>query len=150
MTVTVTTHDSAETLWVAADRLRILGGVEGSDLSLLEVTVPPGSGTPPHTHLSPELFYVVSGEITYGHFLHGAPPRMTRALPGTTVRVDSMEPHNYTNTGPDTAVMLVLVDPSMVAFFRDLGHVEPPAPGTPPNIAEIMAAMARHGIALAA
>jgi hypothetical protein len=38
---------------------------------------------------------------------------------------------------------MVLIEPSMVDFFRDIGTVEPQAE---PDFARIGAAMARHGI----
>ncbi len=59
-------------------------------------------------------------------------------------------PHSYQNTGEAAAAMLVLVDGAMVAFFRDLGRRVTPPTGPPSaaEIAELLAACARHGIAL--
>jgi hypothetical protein len=46
--------------------------------------------------------------------------------------------------------MLVVLEQSMVDFFRDLGHKETPPAGPPTEaeIAEVMAACARHGITI--
>lgn len=144
------TPATADTLWVLSDRVRFLGAMPGTDMTLIEVTVPPGSGTPPHTHPSAELFYVASGEITFGDFTPGAPPAMTTVPAGSALSVPSMAPHNYRNPGVGDAVMLVLIDPTLVAFFRDLGRAVPPATDEAPDFGAVMAAMGRHGIALAA
>jgi quercetin dioxygenase-like cupin family protein len=146
MTVTMTTPQTAETLWVVQDRLRFYGGIEGSPLQLIEVEVPPGSGTPPHTHASPEVFWVLEGEVTFRHFGPDGVRTMTGGA-GTSVRVDGLEPHNYANEGAAPARMLVLLEPQMTAFFRDIGRPNPPAAGAAPDFAAIGAAMARHGIA---
>lgn len=148
-TITATTAAQAETVWVVRDRIKFMGDVPGTDLSLVEVEVPPGSGTPPHTHASPEAFRVLSGEVTFGIFESG-PPRFVVAGAGTVVTVPPQTPHNYQNTGSGPAAMLVVVDRSMIAFFRDLGRRDAPV-GGPPDPAEIsavLAACARHGVAV--
>ncbi len=144
MTLEVTTASTADYLWVVADRIRFLGGVPGSDMELLDVEVPPGSGTPPHVHESPELFYVLEGEMTVRQFAPDLPPQVVKAGPGTSVRVSPRVPHNYTNESDRPVRMLVMLAPSMIAFFRDIGSVERPQGG--PDFAGISAAMDRHGV----
>jgi quercetin dioxygenase-like cupin family protein len=147
--VTVTPPEGAETLWVIRDRLRLMGEVPGTGLVLLEVEVPPGSGTPPHRHPSPEIFRVETGTFAFGLFEDG-PPREALAGPGTVVSVAPNAAHSYRNAGPGTATMSVVLDTSMLAFFRDLGRTEPPPAGPPgaEEIAGVVAACARHGITL--
>jgi len=149
--ITVTSTHQADSLWVVRDRVSFLGAVPGSSLSLLELEVPPGSGTPPHTHASPETFRVLSGEVTFGLF-DEKPPRFAVAGPGAVVRIPSHAAHNYQNAGPVPATLLVLVDDSMVRFFRDLGKAQrpPEAPPAAAEIAAVMAACSRHGINLLA
>lgn len=143
MSINVTTPHEGETRWVVADRVRFLGGLAGANLELLEVEIPPGSGTPPHRHASAELFYVVDGEITIRHFPAGKQPVTIVAKAGTSVRIDGNAPHNYMNESGKSARMLVLVEPSMTAFFREIGT---PAPQGEPDFGRIGAAMQRHGI----
>lgn len=148
-TITITPPEAADTLWVVCDRIRFLGEIPGTTLALVEVEVPPGSGTPPHTHASPEVFRVLSGEVTFGLFA-STPPREVVAGPGTVVTVPGGAPHNYRNAGRQPATVLVVLDHSMVAFFRDLGRREPP-PDLPPSeteLAAVLAACARHHISL--
>lgn len=147
--ITVTPPEGAETLWVLRDRLRLLGRMPGTGLSLVEVTVPPGSGTPPHRHPSPELFRVEAGTIGFGLFGDG-PPREALAGPGTVVSVPPEAAHSYRNAGEGPARMSVLVDERMIAFFRELGRREAPPAAAPDaaEIAEVFAACARHGVTL--
>lgn len=148
-TLRVTRPAEAESVWVVRDRVRFMGTLDGTDLCVLEVEVPPGSGTPPHVHDSPEIFRVLTGELTFGRFGDGAPV-MEKAAAGTVVTVPSRVPHHYQNEGPVPASMLVVVERSMAEFFRDLGRtVAPPAaPPSPEEIAEVMDACARHGITM--
>jgi len=139
----------AEVLWVVRDRIRFMGEVAGTGLSVLEVEVPPGSGTPPHLHASPEIFRVLDGEIAFGIFEDGA-AREVVAGAGAVVTVPSRVAHGYRNAGVGPATMLVVVERLMIDFFRDLGRLETPPQG-PPNDAELAAvfsACARHDISL--
>ena len=148
MTATILTPDAAPALYVVRDRIRFFGPVEGTDLNLVEVEVPPGSGSPPHRHASPETFRVLEGEITFGIFGEGRPPEQVVAGPGAVVRVGAWAGHNYINVGPTTARMLVILDDGMINFFEDLGTNTTPEAG-PPSEAEIgaiMSACQRHGI----
>lgn len=52
-------------------------------------------------------------------------------------------PHNDVNESGQAVTMVVLIEASMVAFFRDIGTAEPQAQ---PDFACIGAAMQRHGI----
>lgn len=79
--IQITPPASAEALWVIRDRVTFKGGIEGTDMALLEVEVPPGSGTPPHRHASAETFVILTGEIQVGMFDGGA-PRLVKAGPG--------------------------------------------------------------------
>lgn len=150
-TIGVVRGTEADEVWVVRDRVRFMGEVAGTDLAVLEVEVPPGSGTPPHLHASPEIFRVLSGELAFGLFGDGAPSQVSAAA-GTVVTVPSGVPHNYQNAGAAPASMLVVVERSMAAFFRDLGKTAtPPAgPPTPAELAEVMAACERHAITILA
>lgn len=143
----LTTPDAAEAVWVVRDRISFMGEISGQGLAVVDVEVPPGSGSPPHRHASIEIFRVSEGEITFGVFGSG-PPQQITARPGDIVTVPSQAAHNYVNQSGARARMTVVLEQQMTAFFRDLGRREAPAPG-PPNeaeIAEIMATCDRHGI----
>ncbi|MBF9032410.1 cupin domain-containing protein [Rhodobacterales bacterium HKCCE3408] len=136
--------DGGDALWVVADRIRFLGGLPGSAVELIEVEVPAGSGTPPHIHASSEMFYIVEGELTVRQFPGAAePPSVVAAGPGTSVRIAPHMPHNYANESGAPVKMVVLIEPQMIAFFRDVGTAERE---DRPDFARLGAAMDRHGI----
>lgn len=138
-------------VWVLGDELRFLGSVSDRDLHVIDVIVPPGSGTPPHRHASIEIFRVAEGELTFGLFEEDAPSFVT-ASPGTVVTLPSMHAHNYANRTAQPARMTVVVEGQMHDFFRDVAASEPP-PAGPPSAAAIAAiaeACRRHGIDLLA
>ena len=145
--VAIVRPEEAETVWVLGDRLRFMGAVPGTDLHVVEVTVPPGSGTPPHRHTSIEIFHVTEGEVTFGMF-DDRPPREVRGGPGAVVTVASNAAHNYSNRGSASAVMLVVVQQQMRDFFAKLGASEASLPGPPSAeaMARILAVCVGHGV----
>ncbi|MBX7143854.1 MAG: cupin domain-containing protein [Oligoflexia bacterium] len=149
MSVSNRKFDDPQTLWVIRDRLRFLSVLPESGIALIEITVPPGAGTPPHRHESPEIFYILKGEVTFGGF-DGSGPKFTKLRAGGSIDVPSGAAHNYQNASSEPAVMLVVVNNQMVNFFREVGKPDTPPPGPPSaaEIAEISAVCARHGIEL--
>ena len=146
MTVSLTEAAGVETFWVMQDRIRVAGALPGTEVVVVEVTVPPGAGTPLHRHASPELFRVLSGRIDFLTLEDGAERRL-RAGPGDVLRVPSQAPHGYLNAGETPAEILVVLDRGMEAFFRDIGTAEPTqGPPTPDDLVRLGAACARHGI----
>ncbi|MBL4929493.1 cupin domain-containing protein [Fuscibacter oryzae] len=143
----VTTLSDAPSVWVIGDHVRFMGDVDGANLSVVDVTVMPGSGTPPHRHASPEIFRVTEGEVTFGIFGDG-PPRMITAGVGTVVTVPSWLGHNYSNQSGKPARFAAVLEHEMVDFFKDAGSDVMPPPGPPSNemIGRIVAACQRHGI----
>jgi quercetin dioxygenase-like cupin family protein len=143
-TVQHRTATAFRTLWVLGDRVTVLGPVAGADLITAEVFVPPGSGTPLHTHASPETFHVLDGMVTFAT----APDEPKIARPGDMVTVPANAPHGYRNTGTAPARMLVTFAPSLLAFFEAVGSADAPPPGPPPAdaVTAVMRAAAQHGI----
>lgn len=147
MGIAFNTRESAEVLWVIRDKVQFMGEVPEKGLTVLEVTVPPGSGTPPHKHESIEIFRVLGGEITFTLF-DSTPPSQVVAHAGDVLTLRSYQPHNYFNSGDVPAQMLSIVEASMGSFFRDLGSKDVPPAGPPSaeEIGAVMAACERHGI----
>nr|WP_256515327.1 cupin domain-containing protein [Alsobacter ponti] len=127
-----------------------MGELEDKNLHVLDVTVPPGSGTPLHRHASPEVFRVSEGEITFGFHDKGRASTVV-AGPGSIVTLPGRVEHSYSNQGSAPAVMTVIVEAQMVAFFRDIGSPQRlegrPSPDT---LSRVAAACARHGIEILA
>lgn len=146
MTITLTPSHNIETLWVVRDRVRFSGRLPGTQTIMLEVQVPPGAGTPPHRHASPELFRVLSGEVTFTTVQDGHEQR-TVAHAGDVLSVPSNVPHGYINSGNEPADLLVLLDQTMEAFFREVGSPTPGfGPPSPEELARVEVACAKHGV----
>ena len=113
--------DAMKTLSVAGDRVVIL--LDGEDTRqqyvVMEATVPPGAGPPPHLHQKEdETFLVLSGEITF--FLDGKPCVLKQ---GEFIFAPRGVPHYFKNTGLADAVLLETASPAGIErFFEVAGH----------------------------
>jgi quercetin dioxygenase-like cupin family protein len=134
------------TFWVIGDQVRKRGKLDGTALNVIDVVVPPGSGTPPHTHASPEIFRILEGTVRIWTIVGGTPVE-TDAAAGDVVTISAHAPHAYQNVSPVPAVMMSIVDDGMIAFFDAAASVEAPnGPPTPETIGRIMSLAASHGI----
>lgn len=143
---------TGETLHVLGDTVTLRGPIAvhpaGEALFMADVTVPPGSGVPPHTHPSPETFRVLEGQVA---FAAPGPEGLAETLagPGDVVHVPPGAPHGYRNPGPAPARLTVILDAGMVAFFRAAASPAPLAgPPPPETVARILAIARGHGITM--
>jgi quercetin dioxygenase-like cupin family protein len=135
---------TGETLHVLGETLTLRGPVAGTDLTLVDVTIPPGSGTPAHSHASPETFRVLDGAPV---FLLGTVE--TPAAPGDLIHIPPGAVHAYRNPGPTPARVTAILDDSLIAFFRDLATPTPlQGPPDAAILARVGAAAARHRITI--
>jgi quercetin dioxygenase-like cupin family protein len=119
----------------------------GHQFSVWESIVPPGAGTPAHTHTrEDEAFYVLSGEVQIE--LEGAadPLRLGR---GGFLFAPRNRPHAYRNIGTVPAHLLVFAIPGagldrMFAAFDAAGK----RPGHTPSIDAIAAIAEQHGVVI--
>jgi quercetin dioxygenase-like cupin family protein len=113
----------------------------------VDVTVPPGSGVPPHRHASAETFLVLSGRLTVARAAAGGAFEEIEAGPGDMIAIPADTPHGYHNAGPEPVVFMAVVDPALAAFFEAAAAPERPSgPPTPEAISRIMALAEAHGI----
>jgi len=66
--IRVVDKQAGKTLGVAGGNYRIIvsGEETGNNYAVIEMTVPPGGGPPPHSHpLTQEMFYVLEGEVEF-------------------------------------------------------------------------------------
>ena len=142
--------DAAESFYVLGDRIALRGDLAGSNLTMIDVTIPPGGGVPPHTHASPETFRVLEGRVSFWRATDTGSEEI-EAGPGDVVVVPSDVPHGYRNAGTAPAVVMVLLEPAMVAFFRAMADPAPLAgPPTPEILARVGALTTAHGIRMLA
>jgi quercetin dioxygenase-like cupin family protein len=145
----ITLPNSGRTIALVGDVYRFVatGDQTAGRYALVEATVPPGSGPPPHTHSrEQEGFYVLEGQIT---FYKGEEPVV--AGPGTFVNMPPGCRHHFRNESSSTARMLIWVAPAgLELMFLDAGvEIRPgetaPKP-TEADVARLLACVSRYGI----
>jgi len=130
---------------------RILVGSEETNgaAAVVEITVPPGTGSPPHIDRREALvWYVVEGAID---FETEAGPVKLEA--GGSIFLERDSWHGFTNRGNHPARgLLVAVPAGIEGFFREAASVLPaeaPAGPPPAEVANALAEVAgRYGIEL--
>jgi mannose-6-phosphate isomerase-like protein (cupin superfamily) len=121
---------------------QITGGAYG----LVEASVPPGSGPPPHVHTrEDEAFYILDGQLEFT-----AGEQTVLAGAGDFVYLPRGEMHRFTNPGIFPARALMLLSPGgFEGFFRDAGVParpgEPAPPFDPADAPRIASISARFG-----
>lgn len=135
---------------VSGDIVTILrtGAETGGSYSVMEVTISPGNGTPPHVHRrEDETFLVMEGEVTF--WVDGQ--EMVRRA-GEFLRAPKDVPHHYANTGSVLTKMVVTAAPAGIEdFFEAVGTVldspeDKAVPLTPEVIALMLENAPKYGI----
>ncbi len=114
---------------------------DGGGYLLVEVTIPPGRGSPLHEHeRDSECFHILSGELVMVDE-HGE--RTARA--GDTCLLPPGRPHGFANRGSETVRALVIAAPGEAArrFFDELDAM---AAAGPIEVADVSAAAGRHAL----
>jgi mannose-6-phosphate isomerase-like protein (cupin superfamily) len=122
---------------------------ETGGLCVIEATVPPGAGAPPHTHThEDEAFYVIEGEMVFEIAGRALPLRLAA---GGFVLVPSGGQHAFRNESEADARMLVLALPGagLEQMFGAFDEVMQEAAGGPPPLDKIVAIAAANGVTIA-
>ena len=123
------------------------GDETGGCYAILEATVLPGGGPPPHIHRrEEETFYVIEGEITFQ-----CGDEKNVCGPGTFVHVPIGNLHAFKNEGNQAAKMLIRFSPSGLEemFFengKELRFDELPEPSSSGEIEKLLASAVKYGI----
>ncbi|MFD9881025.1 cupin domain-containing protein [Streptomyces alboflavus] len=137
-------------LWVVGDTYTIKAGGDSTNgaFALIEASVPPGGGPPPHVHgREDEAFYLLDGEL---EVLAGR--TTTRARVGDFLYLPRGIVHGFTNPGVTPARMLILTAPAgFERFFAEAGVPAKPGEQAPPldpsdfaRLAELTRAYGAH------
>lgn len=123
----------------------LIDGASCGGMGLFEMIIPSGSNVPPphsHTH-NEEFVYVLEGTLRY------SVDDVTRDLgPGEWMRTPRGSVHGFSNPHDGAARALIALSPDIGAqFFRDVAGVV--NAGGPPDHAQLVAVMERHGLVLA-
>jgi quercetin dioxygenase-like cupin family protein len=137
--------------WVVGDTYTFKATTEstGGAFALLEASIPPGSGPPPHLHTTEdEAFYLIAGELQIV-----AGPDTFVAGAGDFVFVPRGTVHGFTNPGVDAARALILLTPAgFERFFDEIGSParrgeQAPAP-TADDLKRIVEIAPRYGTSI--
>jgi quercetin dioxygenase-like cupin family protein len=130
----------------AAHLYKLLPAESGSTLAVIEATIEPGVGAPPHRHADEdEAFYVISGAIVAT--LDDNVPRRLEA--GSFFLAPRGVPHSFHNERPEPAKLLVIANPGsgLVHMFGAIDEAGRHAGGMP-AIEEVVAICAKHGVTI--
>ncbi|TAM87844.1 MAG: cupin domain-containing protein [Candidimonas sp.] len=120
----------------------LIDGSKNAGMGIFELTVGPGSNTPPpHSHRhNEEIVYVLDGTLRY------TVGSETRDLaPGQTMHTPKGVVHGFSNPFPDAARALIIMSPDIGAqYFKDVADAV--GAGGPPDKAALMAVMDRYGL----
>jgi quercetin dioxygenase-like cupin family protein len=120
-----------DAFWVVGDTytVKVPAQITGGAYGLVEASVPPGSGPPPHQHTrEDEAFYVLDGQLEFS-----AGEQTVLAGTGDYVYLPRGNVHRFTNPGVFPARALILVSPGgFEGFFRDVGIPARPGEPSPP------------------
>ena len=141
-----------KTISVAGDRVTLL--LTAADTrgryTVMEATLPPNAGPPPHVHSrEDETFLVLSGEVT---FYVGKETRLLK--PGEFLFAPRNIPHHFKNTGSVDAVLLETASPAGVErFFEAVSRPlasrnDRPFPLTPDDVHSMRAKAPDFGITI--
>lgn len=119
-------------LWTVGDTYTLKATTESTaegTLFVMEASVPPGGGPPPHIHHgTDEAFYVLEGEI---EFLDG--DRTFVAGAGSFVLIPKGRVHRFENVGTEKAKALIMATPAgFEHYFEEVG--QPAGEGDAPPI----------------
>ncbi|PAQ03019.1 cupin domain-containing protein [Mesorhizobium sp. M6A.T.Ce.TU.002.03.1.1] len=121
------------------------GAETAGSFSLWESVVPPGAGTPPHTHArEDEAFYVLSGELVIEFEGEPAPHRVA---PGCCFFGPRGRRHAIRNVGDKPARVLVLCAPSC-GLDQMFGELDVATAADMPEMAKLMAIAAKYGVTI--
>lgn len=132
------------------DRYRFLvtGEETGGAYFAMEALLPQGGGPPPHTHANEdETFYIVEGLVDFR-----LGERSVTAGPGDFVSVPRGEVHNFHNSRPETARLILTFTPAGIErfFVETLERLDDPAAQLAGNVEEVaaryVAAAPRYGL----
>ena len=138
------------------DAIWMLGGLyevkaaadeTGGALTVMEMTIPPGMGPPPHVHDGGESVYVLEGSVRY----HIGDEEVEGG-PGSFFYVPEGVVENFEPTGDSNLRVLVMYTPGGIdKFFAEAGEPAqarelPPPPSAPPDVERLAEIGARYGL----
>ena len=117
---------SGRTLQVLGEKVEVRAKLAGTRLNVVDVTVPPGAGTPLHSHASAEIYRILSGTLRISR-QRGDVVDEVEAAAGDVVTMPANAAHAYRNAGTEPVHFMAIVDDHMLAFFDEASDLTVPA-----------------------
>jgi quercetin dioxygenase-like cupin family protein len=142
-TVVVDTTNMPRALNVVGEQLTVLAsGAQTGSYEIFHQAGPEGSGPPPHSHPWDEAFYVIRGEIAFGH-----DDRELVARPGTLVHLPAGTTHWF-RFGAGGGEMISMTSREGAShLFTDIDREVSP---TNPDLAKLTELGRPYGLTVAA
>jgi quercetin dioxygenase-like cupin family protein len=148
-TTVVRQAGEGDALWMLGGVYQVKAAAEetGDQLTVMEMTIPPGAAPPPHTHPGGESVYVLEGTLRYhiGDETFEGGPGSFFYIPAGTVE-------NFEPTGDAPLRILTIYNPGGIdKFFAEAGEPAPsnelpPPPSSPPDLERIAEIGSRYGM----
>jgi quercetin dioxygenase-like cupin family protein len=149
-TAVVRNHGEGQALWMLNGlyEVKASGEETGGELTAMEITVPEGSGPPPHIHSGGEAVYVIEGRLRY-HIAE----RTYEAGPGAFFYIPEGTLERFEPVGGAVRVLSIYTPGGIDKFFTEAGEPArareiPPASDAPPDVARLMAIGSKYGLEL--
>ncbi len=111
-------------------------GTGEDDTVLFRTSLPPGKLVPLHSHIDPECFYVLDGQIDV--FVADEAPKWHTIAPGKSLLVADGLKHALRNSATKTADVILATNNRFAAFVSEAGRaVAPGAPFAPPSAGDL-------------
>lgn len=141
--------DEGQAIWMLGGlyEVKVAADETAGAVTVMQMTVPPGGGAPPHTHPGNECVVVLSGKLEYhidGDVVEGTAGAVFNIPPGT--------PEHFTAVGDENLEILAVYTPGGIdRFFAEAGEPAlsrslPPPSDTPPDFERIAAIGQRYGM----
>lgn len=138
-----------QAFWMLGGLYEVLLSSDETDgkSTIIQLTVPPGMGPPPHAHTGSESIYVVDGTLRFhigDEAIEGGPGSMFHVPKGM---LESFEPTS-------TVRLVANYSPGGIEkFFAEAGEPArerevPPPSASPPDIARLVEIGARYGVSI--
>lgn len=127
----------------------VAGDETGGSMTVMRMTAPAGTGSPPHTHPGAELLYVLDGELNVhiGDDVVAAQPGAVFHFPAGTLE--------WFEATTQATVVVTYVPGGIDKFFAEAGEPAstrtlPPPSDEPPDFERIIRVAAQYGMTIAA
>jgi quercetin dioxygenase-like cupin family protein len=139
--------DESRALWLLGGLYEILvsGEETGGKVTVMRMTAPAGTGSPPHTHPGEESLYLLDGELNIhiGDDVISAKPGSAFYFPAGTLE--------FFEAVTQATVLITYTPGGVDKFFAEVGEPAatrtlPPPSDAPPDFERLVRVAAEHGM----